>query len=261
MMKQIAETVNVFFEDYTRKQLAGKDVRVADSLQLKKDHSLRVARLSLQLAQKLKLDENGCELARIIGLLHDLGRFQQFEIYKTFDDTKSEDHAALSVSVLKEQDFFTGWPEPVQQLVTQVIELHNKAVATSSDDQVSQFSKILRDADKLDIWEICVSQMKRDGSFLLPSISYGLPNTPGVSELVIKALRAGKPVLKKDLHSVNDFKLFLLAMVYDLNFKDSFQLLNEKQLTQKIYDTLLKRDDVIEVYRQIRLFVENKFVA
>ncbi|MEL7586673.1 MAG: HD domain-containing protein [Prolixibacteraceae bacterium] len=260
MTEELLAKGKQFFEDYTKKLIKSKDFYTSDNLQLKKDHSLRVAGLCAHLAGKLELDEEECRLAEFIGLMHDLGRFPQFEKYQSFDDLKTEDHASLSVGVLKAEDLFLELSEAEQQIVIQTIEGHNKLAISSKDKPVILFSQILRDADKLDLWEVAVSYLKRDGSFGLPSISLNLPKSPGVSEVVIKGILAGKPVAKKDLQSINDFKLFLMAMVYDLNFKASFLLLNHKQLITKIYDTLPKRDDVINVYRQIRLFIENKFV-
>lgn len=260
MAEDILEKGKQFFEEYTKKLLKNKDLYISDHLQLKKDHSLRVAGLSADIAEKLGLDEEDCKTAELIGLLHDLGRFHQFEKYQSFDDLKTEDHAVLGVSVLKSAEFFGELPEARQQVVIQTIEMHNKLAVTSKEKQVILFSQVLRDADKLDLWELAVSHLKRDGSFSLPSICFNLPKTSGVSEVVVKGILSGKPVSKKDLQSVNDFKLFLMAMVFDLNFKVSFQLLNQKQLIPRIYDSLPKRDDVIHVYRQIRLFIENKFV-
>lgn len=260
MTEEIIEKGKQFFEEYTKKLIKTKDFYVSDNLQLKKEHSLRVAKLSAYIADKLDLDEQECKMAEFIGLMHDLGRFPQFEKYQSFDDLKTEDHAALSVGVLKAEGFFAELSEAEQQIVIQTIEMHNKLAINSKDKPVILFSQILRDADKLDIWEVAVSYLKRDGSFGLPSISFNLPKTPGISEVVIRGILTGKPISKKDLQSVNDFKLFLMAMVYDLNFKASFLLLNQKQLITKIYDTLPKRDDVINFYRQIRLFIENKFV-
>lgn len=260
MTEEVLEKGKQFFEEYTKKFIKTRDFYISDNLQLKRDHSLRVAKLAAYIAKKLDLDEQECKMAEFIGLMHDLGRFQQFEKYQSFDDLKTEDHAALSVSVLKSEAFFEELPEAEQQIIIQAIEMHNKLTITSKEKPVILLSQILRDADKLDLWELTVSYLKRDGSFGLPSISFNLPKTPGINEAVIKGILSGKPVSKKDLQSVNDFKLFLMAMVFDLNFKASFQLLNQKQLITKIYDTLPKRDDVISVYRQIRLFIENKFV-
>ena len=260
MTETILEKSRLFFEDYSKKSTKSRDFYISDNLQVKKEHSLRVAKLAAHIADKLGLDEQECRLAELIGLVHDLGRFPQFEKYQSFDDLKTEDHATLGTEILKEADFFKELSEPEQQIVIQAIEGHNKLAISSKDKPVILFSQILRDADKLDIWEVAVSYLKRDGSFGLPSISFNLPKAQGVSEAVIKGILSGKPVSKKDLQSVNDFKIFLMAMVYDLNFKASFQILNQKQLITKIYDSMPKRDDVINVYRQIRLFIENKFV-
>ncbi|MGE4586150.1 MAG: HD domain-containing protein [Mangrovibacterium sp.] len=260
MTEEILESGKQFFEDYTKKLIKNKEYTIAENLQMKKNHSLRVAALSALIAGKLELDEEECKLAEFIGLMHDLGRFPQFEKYQSFDDLKTEDHGLLSVGVLEAEDFFLSMPENVRELIVRTIEMHNKLAFTSKDKQVILYSQILRDADKLDIWEVAVSFLKRDGSFGLPSISFNLPKAPGISEAVVKSILNGKAVDKKELQTLNDFKLFLMALVFDLNFKVSFQLLNEKQLISRIYETLPKRDDVINVYRQIRLFIENKFV-
>jgi hypothetical protein len=50
-------------------------------------------------------------------------------------------------------------------------------------------------------------------------------------------------------------------MAFDLNYKFTFRLISEKQYIQKIYETLPKRDQIIDAYRGIKLFVENKFVS
>ncbi len=260
MSEKFYEEGKTFFDDYSQKIISTAEDAIAEDLLLKKEHSLRVAKLCASLAKKLELNEQESELAGLIGLLHDLGRFTQYEKYKSFDDFQTEDHAVLGVAIIKEQAFFLNLPEDDRQNIVEAIESHSKLSSHSKGKQTSIWGTILRDADKLDIWELSVLNLKRDGSFNLPSISYNLPKTPSVSESIIKNLLSGKPVLKKDLQSVNDFKLMLIAMVYDLNYKASFHILNEKQLISKIYDSLPKRDDVIDAYRQVRLFIENKFV-
>ena len=65
----------------------------------------------------------------------------------------------------------------------------------------------------------------------------------------------------EDLKSMNDYKLLLISMVFDINFKYTFRIMSEKQYVQKIYEILPKRDQIIDAYRGIKLFVENKFVS
>ncbi|WP_163717622.1 HD domain-containing protein [Mangrovibacterium lignilyticum] len=247
-----------YFGEIAKKFIKASDFAVAENLQMKKDHSVRVAAICLHLAEALEMDAADQDLIELIGLFHDVGRFIQFEKYQHFDDSKSEDHALLSVQMISEQQFFINMDEESQKLVVEVIGGHNKFNFSSKDKRVSQFAQILRDADKMDNWELAVSLLKRDGTFTLPNISYNLPKLPAASEAVLKSLLAEKPVLKKDLQSLADFKLFLMSMVYDLNFKASFVWVTDRQLIKKIYDSMTKGDRVIDAYRKIRLHIENR---
>ena len=83
----------------------------------------------------------------------------------------------------------------------------------------------------------------------IDAISLSLPVTGLVNEDIVKSIKNQKQARKQDLKSVNDFKLMLMSMVFDLNFRVSFQLLNEKQLIKKLYDSLPKKDTVIDAYR------------
>ena len=56
----------------------------------KVDHSIRVSKLCRSIAEDLSLPKDVIEIAEFIGLVHDIGRFTQWQEYKTFDDLKSE---------------------------------------------------------------------------------------------------------------------------------------------------------------------------
>jgi len=261
MVKENVRTARDFFESYTAKFLNNTDANLAASMLLMKDHSLRVATLSAQIAANLELEEDRVLLSEMIGLLHDVGRFEQLQTDGSFDDQKSEDHGETALSLLNEQDFYLALPEKQQKIITAVIRNHTKeAISLKDDEQNIQFSQILRDADKLDLWKICVENLQRNGTFKLDSISWNLPHISTVNRMILKNIRNNKPVRKKDVQSVNDFKLMVMSMVFDLNFRYSFQLLSEKQWIKKLYDSMSKRDEVIDAYRELRLFIENKFV-
>ena len=88
-----------------------------------------------------------------------------------------------------------------------------------------------------------------------------LLNNAEVSDKIIKSILACKIAATEDMKSINDYKLMLISMAFDLNFKYTFRIMSEKQYIQKIYETLPKRDQIIDAYRGIKLFVENKFVS
>ncbi len=247
-----------FLEDQYRQSLKGMDVVQTENLKMKYDHSLRVAANCRYLAEELELEERDAILIELMGLLHDVGRFAQFVKYGNFDDVQSEDHANLSVKILADQHLFIALDEEDQNLVREVISNHNEIEFSSSNERVQIMGNILRDADKMDNWQLVVSMIKRDGTFSLPAISYNLPKLGAASKSVIKYVLESKLVPRKELHSLADFKLFLMSMVYDLNFKASFVWVTEQQLIKKLYDSLTKGDTVIDAYRQIRLHIENR---
>ena len=65
-------------------------------------HTFRVMEWSRRIAESLDLSQEDIELASLIGLLHDLARFEQRRLYNTFADCKSIDHGDLAVTILEE---------------------------------------------------------------------------------------------------------------------------------------------------------------
>ena len=69
---------------------------------LKVAHILRVSELSKKIATSLNLSEEDIKLAELIGLLHDIGRFEQVRKYNTFIDKISINHGEYGVKILFE---------------------------------------------------------------------------------------------------------------------------------------------------------------
>lgn len=74
-------------------------------------HIMRVAEISRKLATELNLSKEQVELAELIGILHDIGRFQQYQIFdkKTssieLDNTIKFNHGEAGVEVLKKDNY------------------------------------------------------------------------------------------------------------------------------------------------------------
>ena len=68
------------FEHY----LDGYD-RNDDKVHLKIVHTYGVTEYSRQIAERLNLPDEDRELAQLIGLLHDIGRFEQLKRFDSFD--------------------------------------------------------------------------------------------------------------------------------------------------------------------------------
>ena len=131
----------------------------------KVEHTFRVAELSERYAKALGMREEEADLAWLLGLLHDIGRFEQVRRYGTFIDSKSVDHAELSGDLLfreglikrflKEGAAEEGLPEDWRIITETAIRQHNKlSLPEALDSRTRQFAEILRDADKTDIFRV-----------------------------------------------------------------------------------------------------------
>ena len=135
---------NSFIEEYDNKSDAGFDLKVI--------HTFHVSDNSRIIAEGLKLSKEDIELAELIGLLHDIGRFEELKITKEFTGGKF-DHASYGVKILFEKGMIRKFIEDNQydEIIKKAIGNHSRLVIEEGLDERSLLhSKIIRDADKLD---------------------------------------------------------------------------------------------------------------
>lgn len=135
-------------------------------IRLKIEHSFRVADLSEGIAETV--DGADREFAWTIGLLHDIGRFEQVRRYHTFVDADSVDHAQLGADLLFQEGLiseFTGNSLDMerQRLMETAIRGHNAyRLPEGLTEEERCFCDILRDADKIDIFRVmCETSLEK----------------------------------------------------------------------------------------------------
>jgi len=229
-----------------------------DKITLKKEHSYRVVSNINKLAESLELNELDTEIVSCLALLHDVGRFEQLKKYNTFSDNKSEDHALLAVKIIQENDVLKDFNESEQENILIAIKYHNKLTVPSVDNQTAEmYLKLVRDADKLDIYKV-VTDYYADIKYNKDKIiELELPDKPAVSKKIYESLMKEKSAEYKYLNTLADFKLLQMAWVFDINYKRSYKIIDENAYIKHIYDTMSKSDEVIDVYRKVKIFLEN----
>lgn len=232
------------------------------NFEIKHDHSYRVADLCKSLSAKLEWTDEEKDVAYICGLLHDIGRFQQLIDYGTFNDSQSVDHAAYSLEVLEKENFLDELTAEQSQMVLTAIKYHNKRqLPKDLNEEDRKYAKLLRDADKLDILKVITDYYTNPREVPNHTLTWEMPNGSAVSATVARQVKAQKQVAKEDVVNVLDIKAMQLSWVFDMNFKPSFQLLMEKRFLEKIYGTMPKSDTVIEIYRVIKVYAQNKLYS
>ena len=97
------------------------------SFNLKVTHTYHVAENSKNIAEKLNLSKEDIELAELIGLLHDIGRFEELKITKELNSIKF-DHATYGSKMLFEKGMIRNFIEDSQydEIIKKAIENHSK---------------------------------------------------------------------------------------------------------------------------------------
>ncbi|GAP70799.1 HD superfamily phosphodieaserase, includes HD domain of RNase Y [Bacteroidales bacterium 6E] len=251
--KQFFESFLLFYSGWNKGQ--------SRKVELKKQHCYRVSELAGHIAVSLQLDKEEVALARIIGLLHDLGRFPQLLKFNTYDDSISADHASLAIDELERGNLLQDVDRETASLIKVAIYQHNKSVLPENlNEREMLFCNILRDADKLDILHSLTEYYANPFGEPSHTMSWDLPRGKGISEEVALAVKSGKSVTRDELKTQDDIKVMQLSWVYDLNFKASFRILSRGRYVDIIYSALPKRDIVFDIYRNVRIYVENQFL-
>ena len=181
-----------------------------EKIKVKYNHSFRVMKLSKKYAKKSNLNKEDIELAGIIGLLHDIGRFEQLKKYHTFDDLKSIDHADFSIIELfdnnKIEDFDIN--KEFYPIIKYAIQNHNKLFISKCDNQRAiMHTKLIRDIDKLDILYMLG---------YLGELNCYADDSP-LSLEVIDAIKKHQSVDRKKIKSNNDRIVSQMAFIFDVN--------------------------------------------
>lgn len=219
-----------FIKNELNKYIDGYDLS-NDKIKLKKEHIFRTAKLCVGIARDLNLSKDDVKLAEVIGLLHDIGRFEQIRVYNTFNDRESMDHAKLGIKVLIEDGFIDRLDIDKKYYRTIILAIlnHNKNnIDSDMTDKDRLFCKIIRDADKLDIFNIMCSD-EFETCFWYDDFNYVNP-----SFMIILEYNLFHKLNYKYIKSNVDLIIKNYALIYDFNFRYSYRYMLDK----KYLDTL-----------------------
>ena len=224
-----------------------------DGIKRKYQHSFRVMNISTEIAQSLNLDKEQIDLATLIGLLHDIARFEEFVKYNNFTLGHKFDHGDYALEILKKDNFIRKFIETdkYDDIIFTAIKNHNKfKIEDGLDENTLLYCKIIRDADKIDIfyegtcmfWNNKKEEMEKSlisdsylEQFMNKQVIFRVPEQTLVDEIVIFA-----------------------AFIFDINFKYSLEKLKKEAYIDKMIDRFNFNDAVtVERIEKIRVFANN----
>lgn len=243
-----------------KKYISNYDI-TNNRIRVKIGHIERVARIAKEIAQNMQLSEEDIELAELIGLLHDIGRFEQVRRYNTFSDKDSVNHGKLGVEILFEQGMIRDFIEDTQydEIIKKSILNHNrnKADMEVSKERELLHSKIIRDADKVDIIYMLTFEDKETawGSSRLEKEE--------ITEDIYQEFIEDRDINYEKRKTGVDVLVSHFAYVFDFNDKYALQIVKEKEYFKKIYQRFEFEDKetqekINQIYHMVEEYLKKK---
>ena len=226
---------------------------------LKVTHTRQVCRHMRRLvaAEALPADL-GC-LAEAVAICHDVGRFPQYQRFRTFNDATSMNHGVLAVQTLNEQGVLRSLPAEERNLLLQAVALHNVfQLPQDLAPELDCLVRLIRDADKLDIWRVLIEYCTASDDQRASAVTWELPATRECSDAAIAEVAAGRMVHRSLLRTADDFKLLQLSWVYDLNFCESFAILAEADYIETLARLLPEQSACEPAVAAVRAHLEQR---
>ena len=220
-------------------------------------HSFRVMENAGQIAKSLNLSGEEIELSKLIGLLHDIGRFEQEKMYNTFKDHESIDHGDLGVDILEKENYIRKYivENKYDNIILKAIKNHNKLyIEDGLTKQELLFSKIVRDADKLDIFY--------EGVELFWTYKEEIEeiNKSKLSSKAIETFNKNNLMDKKDIITEADGILNFIGFMFDINFKYDFEIIKKQNYINKILDKFEFTDEFTANQMKNARIIANEYI-
>ena len=252
-----------------------------EKIKLKIDHTYRVAGLCQRIAESLGLSEPDVDIAWLLGMLHDIGRFEQIRRFGTFNDAQSVDHAEFGADLLFKEGLIRKFAEvyyeecelaePENQEDEQIIknnEHHNKdtgllemairqhnkyRVKEDLTERQRMFCDILRDADKVDIFKVNADiPMEIIYDVTTEELKNGV-----ITKEVLESFYKKETVLKSVRRSAVDHIVGHISLLFELVYKESYRQAKEQGYVYKLLDFKSDVPEVNAEFDDMRKYIDE----
>lgn len=243
-----------------RKYISNYDLSTP-AIRFKVAHSYKVVGTAETIARSLELGVEEIELAKIIALLHDVGRFEQYRVYGTYRDGDSIDHANLGVEILFGnngiiRDFVPS--DEHDTTILKAIKNHNK-LTISDDCHAGELlhCQIIRDADKTDILRGVVDDI-RNGENVVGDYATIRHQKP--SRETMDAFTEHRMIDVKLIENDLDRYLKNAAFIFDYNFSKGLEIIRSRgdlDILLNAVESAENASEIVYIRQQIATYYGN----
>lgn len=247
-----------WFNGYVE-SFSAKDGSLPPPLKMKVEHSRRVADNARLLAGNLKWSPEKGNCAEALGWLHDVGRFSQFAEFGTFSDAGSINHGIRGWEVVRESGILCTVARDEQEVLLDGIRCHNvKTIPDHLAEPSLRFAKLIRDADKLDIYRFVIDSVELNGFQELPNMLPQIDLKGPVNPKLIREIATFRSCSIENVLSLADFLLMQLSWIHDLNYPATFRLIVERNMIGKLESQLPDDRQIHDIVHEIRRLADRQ---
>lgn len=246
--------------DFNKAKSAFKDFvksyDVTDAkINLKLVHTYGVIDLSEYITKDLKLSNEDIELAKLIALLHDIGRFEQAKQFGNFIDYETLDHADYGAKILFEDGLIREFIESniFDSIIEKAIRNHNKyCIECGLSKRELLHAKIIRDADKTDNFRVKATERLENiaNGFDVDKMQYDY-----ISDKIYNVFMSKRTIISKERETELDMWVSYIAFIFDYNFIFGLKYIKEKDYINILVDRIdYKNQDTKDKMENIRKF-------
>ena len=252
-MKDIIENLNNFISKYVEESI-NENYEEKDNFDLKFEHTIRVKDNILELSKRLNFNESEKCISEIIGLLHDIGRFKQYRLYKSFSDAVTGSHATHSVQMIDEFQLLACLSDNEQELIKSSIEYHNHFLIPSTvKGDLLKYSSLIRDADKLDAFYL-ETLLDEKRIYKLGSLS----SERDYSDEVIDDIKQNRQVDFSNIKYKYDRRLGILGLIFNLEYLESLEYVRDNNYVEKLIDAIPQNDELDNLRKSCLDYINEK---
>ena len=109
----------------------------------------------------------------------------------------------MGVHVIKKEGILQPIDNDKAQMILKAVQYHNKAALPVTENETALFfMRLLRDADKVDIWYVVTDYYRHAHEGRNETLELNLPDAPRVSDAVCHSLMKGNIVQMKDMKNL-----------------------------------------------------------
>ena len=220
------------------------------NIYLKYKHTGKVAENCERIAKSLNLSEQDIDLAWEIGMLHDIGRFEQLRRFDTFIDIESIDHAEFGGDLLFKDGLIQQFDDEKEnyELLEKAIRLHSLyRLPEDLSEKELLFCQVIRDADKIDIYRANYETGLHVIYHVTKEELLNSEITPEVYQVFCEERAIPRNIRK----TIADNLVGHIALTFELVYPESKSMAIEQGYLKKLLETEFVNPETIELMKQI----------